>query len=107
MQGLLSAPKTASGSKVGEDFVAGSKEGFLSGGEPTRSEPRARILPCEVTIQVERHDGIIELAKGGLGLLKAAEEFLDRLLRPKRTNELRSVAQPFDTLAQLMALFVS
>ena len=49
-QGLLSAPKTASGSKAGEDFVAGGQEGFLPGGEPTRSEPSARILPCEVTI---------------------------------------------------------
>ncbi len=61
---MLSAPKTASGSKAGEDFVAGGQEGFLAGGEPARSGPRARILLCEVTTQVEGHDGIIELAKG-------------------------------------------
>ncbi len=39
--------------------------------------------------------------------MKEAEEFLDRLLRPKRSDELRRVTQPFDALTQLMALVVS
>jgi hypothetical protein len=105
-QGRLSAPKTASGGEVGEDFVAGGQEGFLAGGEPARGEPRARILPGEVTIKVEGHDGIIELPKGVLSFLKAAKKFLDRPLGPKRSDELRRVTQPFDALAQLMALVV-